>query len=151
MSRSISGISFYAIAHCVLSSGFRWQRFQDSVDGGADDLVQTSWVLTAGETRFGPTAPQELAARRIEKVNNDKTDRPFSRRLGSIEFGEAGFCVLRGRKIILGIVADRCDRLPCPFQHDMISDQEIRFAISHLAIAFGGEILATAIPIWLYQ
>ena len=111
------------IALALLSSGFRRQCFQNSVDGGADDLVQTIWVLTTDETRFGPTAPQELAARRIEKVDNDKTNRPLSRRLGSVEFGETDFCVLRGRKIILGIVADRCDRLPCPFQHDMISDR----------------------------
>ena len=69
----------------LLSSGFRGQCFQNSVHSGADDLVQTIRVLTTGETRFGPTTPQELAARRIEKVNNDKTDGPFSRRLWSVD------------------------------------------------------------------
>ena len=69
---SILGISFEDIALALLSSGFRRQCFQNSVDGGADDLVQTIWVLTTGETRFGPTAPQELAARRIEKARHLK-------------------------------------------------------------------------------
>ena len=52
----------------------------------------------------------------------------------------------------MGIVADGCDRLPCPFQHDMISNQEIRFPIFHLAITFSGEVFGNgnsdlAIPI----
>lgn len=136
----------------ALSSGFRRQCFQNSVHGSADNLVQTIRVLTTGEAGFGPAAPQELAARWIEEVNNDKTDRPFSRRLGSVEFGKTRFRVLRGRKIVLRIVAYGCDRLPCPFQHDMIGNQEIRFALFHLAIAFSGKIFGNgnsdlAIPV----